>query len=71
MERVRITEWEVRKKIRKLRKEAAAGPDEIGPRLLQELEDELARPLTWIFRTSLETGDVPMDWRTANVTPIY
>ncbi len=39
---VRITEWEVKKKIRKLRKEAAAGPGEIGPRVLQELENETA-----------------------------
>jgi hypothetical protein len=37
---VRITEWEVKNKIRKLRKDAAAGPDEIGPRVLQELEND-------------------------------
>ena len=71
MGRAYITEWEVRKKIRRLRKEAAAGPDEIGPRVLQELEDEIARPLTVIFRASLETGAVPEDWRTANVVPIF
>jgi len=59
------------KKIRGLRKEAAAGPDEIGPRLLQELERELAPALTAVFRASLETGEVPEDWRQANVTPIF
>jgi len=71
MGRMVITEAEVRKKIRKLRKEAAAGPDEMGPRLLQELENEIAWPLTIIFRASLVRGEVPDDWRTANVTPIF
>ena len=68
---VYVTEYEVRKKIRKLRPHAAAGPDELGPRLLQELEDEISGPLTMIFKASLGTGDVPEDWRSANVTPIY
>ena len=71
MSRVRITEWEVRKKIRRLRQEAATGPDEMGPRLLQELENELAKPLTAIFRASMETGEVPEDWKKANVVPIH
>ena len=71
LEQVRITEWEVRKAIRKLKKESAAGPDEMGPRLLQELEDAAATALTLIFRRSLESGVVPEDWRRANVTPIF
>jgi len=45
-----ITEWMVRKKIRKLRRAAAPGPDGIGPRLLQELEDEIVGCITLIFR---------------------
>jgi hypothetical protein len=68
---INITEWRIRKIIRKLRKDAAAGPDEIGPRLLQELEDGIVPGLTMIFRCSLETGDVPEDWKMANVTPIF
>ena len=43
----------------------------MGPRLLQELENELAWPITDIFRTSLRTGVVPEDWKQANVTPIF
>jgi hypothetical protein len=68
---IRITPWEIKKRIRKLRKEAAAGPDEMGPRLLQELEQEVAEALHLIFSKSLATGDVPADWRRANVTPIF
>ena len=32
--------------------------------------NELAKPLTYIFKYSLETGQVPHDWRHARVTPI-
>jgi hypothetical protein len=41
------------KTIRKLRKDAAARPDEIGLQELQELENELAPVLVIIFRHSL------------------
>jgi len=68
---VRFTEWKIRRKIRKLKKESAAGPDEIGPRILQELEEAAAAALNIIFRKSLRTGEVPNDWRRANVTPIF
>ena len=49
----------------------AAGPDEIGPRLLQELEGAATAALTIIFRESVASGVVPDDWRRANVTPIF
>ena len=47
------------------------GPDEIHPRVLRELVEEIAEPLSIIYHCSLLTGEVPEDWRLANVTPIY
>ena len=47
------------------------GPDEIHPRVLRELAEEIAEPLSIIYQRSLLTGEVPEDWRLANVTPIY
>jgi len=61
----------VREKIQNLKTDSAAGPDEIGPKLLQELESVLTKPLTWIFRESINSGEVPAEWRSANVTPIF
>ena len=49
----------------------ASGPDEISPRLLKELYVELAPILTKIYRSSLSTGIVPEDWKTALVAPVY
>ena len=71
MQEVEVTEKVVKNKIRNLKTASAAGPDGIGPRLLQELENELAPALTLIFRRSIEYGEIPEDWKTANVTPIY
>ena len=34
-------------------------------------QKKLAHPLTRIFRSNKLLGDVPNDWKTANVTPIY
>ncbi|KAF1472608.1 hypothetical protein FQV18_0007885, partial [Eudyptula minor novaehollandiae] len=47
------------------------GPDGIHPRVLRELAKELAKPLSIIYQQSWLTGEVPDDWRLANVTPIY
>jgi hypothetical protein len=71
MKEVRFTEKKVQEKIRKLREAAAAGPDGIGPRILQELSREISPALCAIFKKSYESGEVPRDWKDANVTPIY
>ncbi|KAK4818318.1 LOW QUALITY PROTEIN: hypothetical protein QYF61_010780, partial [Mycteria americana] len=47
------------------------GPDEIHPRVLKELADVLTKPLSIIYQQSWLTGEVPVDWRLANVTPIF
>uniref|UniRef100_A0A493TN14 Reverse transcriptase domain-containing protein n=1 Tax=Anas platyrhynchos platyrhynchos TaxID=8840 RepID=A0A493TN14_ANAPP len=47
------------------------GPDGIHPRVLRELAEELAKPLSIIYQQSWLSGEVPADWRLANVTPIY
>jgi len=47
------------------------GMDGIHPRVLKELAEELAKALSIIYQQSWLTGEVPDDWRIANVTPIY
>jgi len=47
------------------------GLDGIHPRVLRELAEELAKPLSIIYQQSYLTGEVPEDWRIASVTPIY
>ena len=49
----------------------ASGPDEISPKILKELHHEIAPILTLVFNLSLETGVVPLDWRRADLVPVY
>ena len=68
---INITCAGVLKLLQKLNPNKAAGPDNIRPKILKELAAEIAPILTIIYRRSLETGEVPPDWRSANVSPVY
>jgi len=47
------------------------GPDGIHPRVLRELAEELAKPLSIIYQRSWLRGEVTDGWRITSVTPIY
>ncbi|KAK4825821.1 hypothetical protein QYF61_002944 [Mycteria americana] len=47
------------------------GPDGIHPRVLRELAEVLTKALSILYQQSWLTGEVPVDWKLANVTPIY
>ncbi len=64
---VQVSEQDVAKKIRELRRDAAAGPDGVTPRLLKDYEKSLALPLEILFNKSRDT----LRLETANVTPIF
>ncbi len=61
----------VRKGIQKLKKNSAPGPDGITTRFLIVTAFESALPLSLIFNKSMDSSEVPADWPTANVTPIF
>ncbi|KAF4792243.1 hypothetical protein TURU_123107 [Turdus rufiventris] len=46
------------------------GSDEIHHRIMGELANQLAKLLCIIYQQSWDTGEVPDDWKQANVTPI-
>ena len=55
----------------KINTNKSAGPDELHPRLLYELKNEIALPLHHIFMLSLNESHVPNDWKVAHVVPIF
>ena len=67
MKELQISDEVVTKLLRKVNPNKASSPDSILVRILKELADEIAPLLTIIFNKSLEQGEVPADWRKANV----
>ena len=49
----------------------ATGRDGIPPRILKEFAKEIAPILSIIYQASIDTGHLPADWKTANISPIY
>ena len=68
---VQITHQDVIEAIDSLSTNAAPGPDYFPAILLKKGKFSLCHPLTTIYRSSLETGEVPEIFRTAYVTPIH
>ena len=66
-----VSEDSIKTRLNNLKEDKAAGDDNLSPRILKAISDEIAFPVAAIFRRSLDTGCVPRDWRTANVTPIF
>ena len=61
----------VKKLLSTLDSSKSCGPDNIPARILKHCCDEIAPILTVIFTQSLNSGNLPEDWLTANVTPTF
>ncbi|CAM5150489.1 unnamed protein product [Natator depressus] len=61
----------VRDYLEKLDVHNSMGPDALHPRVLKELADVIAEPLAIIFENSWRSGEVPDNWKKANVVPIF
>ncbi|KFP32892.1 RNA-directed DNA polymerase from mobile element jockey, partial [Colius striatus] len=66
-----VEEEEIKDLLAKLKAHKSMGPDGMHPRVLRELADVIAEPLSIIFEQSWRTGEVPEDWRKANATSVF
>ena len=71
LEHIEIMKEDISKKIDQLKPGKAPGPDNITATILKRLKTSLLTPLQIIFQRSMETGEVPQDWRDAHVSPIF
>ena len=47
------------------------GVDGIPPNLLMETVEQISIPLARVFNLSLKEGLVPVDWKEANIIPLF
>ncbi|KGL80412.1 hypothetical protein N309_11639, partial [Tinamus guttatus] len=66
-----VEEDRVGEHLRNLDTHKSMGPDGIHPRVLRELADAIAKPLSIIFERSWRTREMLEDWKKANVTPVF
>ena len=71
LQTLEIYDCTVKDEIKKLKRHCSPGPDGIANAVLLEACDELVRPLTILFRMSLQQSIVPEDWKIANVSPVH
>ena len=68
---IKITAEGVTKLLKNIKVDKASGPDLIPNYILKNCSSELSPALTSIFQQSLDTGDVPSDWRNASIAPVF
>ena len=66
-----VTEKMVREEILKLNVNKSCGPDNVHPRLLLELVDSLSKPIALLLQRTMEEGDIPTEWKSASISPIF
>ena len=66
-----VTEQDVKDQLNNLNSKKPGGPDEITPNLIKTFNTNLIKPLTLLFNRSLQLGQVPSQWKMANVSAIF
>ena len=66
-----ILEQDVKDQLDNLNVSKPGGPDEISPKLIKTFGYDLVKPLTLLFNKSLQLGQVPYQWKLANVSAIF
>ncbi len=65
-----VTELEIRRALDGLNPQKGAYTDGLFPKVLKALNPHIAPVLARMFHLSLQTAQVPDDWRRAIVTPV-
>ena len=66
-----ITTDLVEKAIDKLRVGSAPGPDRIPSIFFKKMKHVISEPLRIMFEVSFRTGSVPLEWKIADVIPVF
>ncbi len=71
LEKGAIKEQEFQKYLDKVYISKSTGPDNLTPRLLKKLKQQIVQLLTSIFNRSIQRNKVPEDWKLVKLNPIF
>jgi hypothetical protein len=66
-----ISEEEVAHHLFNLNPSKASGPDNIPGQIFKQCSTVIAPSLCSLFNHSLQSGTLPSEWKSANVTPVH
>jgi hypothetical protein len=68
---IKISEEDVFKMIKSLKEDKSPGPDQVHPKVLRETEENWSYPISLIFQRSSASGELPEEWKKANITSVF
>ena len=66
-----VTPEKVANKINNMKENKSPGVDGIAPKILKETVEQMCTPLSHVFNMSLQEGIVPLEWKEANMIPLF
>ena len=66
-----VTPEVVANKINNMKENKSPGVDGIAPKILKETVEQICTPLAYVFNMSLQEGIVPLEWKEANIIPLF
>ena len=71
IDKILVLEKMVSEEIEKTNVNKSCGPDDIHPRMLKELVEFIALPISILLNKTMEAGVIPQDWKRAYVSAIF
>ena len=66
-----ITPQVLANKINNITDNKSPGVDGIAPKIVKETVEQISKPLAHVFNMSLQEGIVPLEWKEANIIPLF
>ena len=66
-----VTPEVVASKINNMKENKSPRVDVISPKILRETVEQISSPLAHVFNMSLQEGIVPLEWKEANIIPLF
>ena len=66
-----VTPEVVANKINNMKENKSPGVDGIATKILKETVEQICTPLAHVFNMSLQEGIVPLEWKEANIIPLF